>query len=269
MARTPADAALLLEAIAGVDPDDPATADVPLGDVRGELAARARRARRRALPRPPPRAARAPTSRAVFEAATAHARARREPGSSSVALPEAELILSGLPRRSRAPRRSTRTAAPGLYPARRDEYGADVLGRLDAATEVTLEQYLAGVRRPAARPRGVRARCSTGATSCSRRSAPGSPLPIGEETVVHDGRRADVPRARDGLHDAAGPDGPAGLRRARRASTSSASRSASSSRAAPWQEAPRAAGRAGALRRYARRPGAAAGICSERPLSAL
>ena len=34
---TPADASLLLEAIAGVDQADPATADVPLGDVRGEL----------------------------------------------------------------------------------------------------------------------------------------------------------------------------------------------------------------------------------------
>ena len=37
MARVPADAALLLEAIAGVDPADPVTSDVPLGDLRGEL----------------------------------------------------------------------------------------------------------------------------------------------------------------------------------------------------------------------------------------
>ena len=37
MARTPADAARLLEVLAGVDPADPATVDVPLGDVRGEL----------------------------------------------------------------------------------------------------------------------------------------------------------------------------------------------------------------------------------------
>src|SRR5256714_10833943 len=37
MARTPADAALLLEALAGADDADPATADVPLGDVSGEL----------------------------------------------------------------------------------------------------------------------------------------------------------------------------------------------------------------------------------------
>ena len=40
MARTPADAALLLEAVAGVDPADPATEDVALGDLRGELAPR-------------------------------------------------------------------------------------------------------------------------------------------------------------------------------------------------------------------------------------
>src|SRR5206468_1207872 len=33
MARTPADAALLLAAIAGIDDDDPATEDVPLGDL--------------------------------------------------------------------------------------------------------------------------------------------------------------------------------------------------------------------------------------------
>ena len=38
MARTPADAALLLEVIAGWDPADPATADVPLGDLDAALA---------------------------------------------------------------------------------------------------------------------------------------------------------------------------------------------------------------------------------------
>ena len=38
MARTPADAALLLEVIAGWDPADPATADVPLGDMAAALA---------------------------------------------------------------------------------------------------------------------------------------------------------------------------------------------------------------------------------------
>ncbi len=37
MARTPADAALLLVAIAGADDADPASEDVPLGDVAGEL----------------------------------------------------------------------------------------------------------------------------------------------------------------------------------------------------------------------------------------
>ena len=39
MARTPADSALLLEVIAGVDVHDPATEDVAVGDLEGELAA--------------------------------------------------------------------------------------------------------------------------------------------------------------------------------------------------------------------------------------
>ena len=39
MARTPADAGLLLAAIAGLDPHDPATEDKPLGDLAGELEA--------------------------------------------------------------------------------------------------------------------------------------------------------------------------------------------------------------------------------------
>src|SRR5262249_13688601 len=39
MARTPADAALLLETVAGVEARDPATEDVPLGDLEGELPA--------------------------------------------------------------------------------------------------------------------------------------------------------------------------------------------------------------------------------------
>ena len=37
MASTPTGAALLLEAVAGVDDDDPSTVDTPVGDVQGEL----------------------------------------------------------------------------------------------------------------------------------------------------------------------------------------------------------------------------------------
>src|SRR6185437_10725468 len=38
MARTPADAGLLLVVLAGIDDADPATVDVPVGDIQGEAA---------------------------------------------------------------------------------------------------------------------------------------------------------------------------------------------------------------------------------------
>ena len=66
MARTPADAALLLQAIAGVDAGDPATEDVPLGDAgrraRGGPGGRARRALPRSAARPARRRTSAPSS---------------------------------------------------------------------------------------------------------------------------------------------------------------------------------------------------------------
>ena len=103
-----------------------------------------------------------------------------------LALPEAELIYPAFGSIQSAEALDTHRRA-GLYPARRDEYGDDVRGRLDAATEVTLEEYLAASRRPrvaCARPSPA---CSARATFSSLRSAPGSPLPIGEETVIHEG----------------------------------------------------------------------------------
>jgi len=184
MARTPADAALLLEAIAGPDEADPATADVPLGDVSGEL--------RRGLgdlvvglcadlelvPL-------APDVRAVFDRAV---RTLEDAGARlvDVALPEAELVYPTFRTIQGAEALDTHRRA-GLYPARRDEYGEDVLGRLDAATEITLEQYLAAL----AERQRVRAGFERLFRSCDVLITPvgaGPPLPIGEETVVHDGR---------------------------------------------------------------------------------
>jgi aspartyl-tRNA(Asn)/glutamyl-tRNA(Gln) amidotransferase subunit A len=183
MARTPTDAALLLEATAGVDDADPSTADVALGDVRGEL----RRglgglvvgtcADLQLVPL-------APDVRAVYKSTlrTLEAAGARLV---EVPFPEAELVLPAFRTIQSAEALDTHRQA-GLYPARRDEYGADVLGRLDAATEVTLEQYL---RASADRER-VRAgfarlfrRCDVLLTPVSA----GSPLPIGEETLVHEG----------------------------------------------------------------------------------
>ncbi len=140
MARTPADAALLLTAIAGVDDGDPSTRDVPLGDLAGEL--------RRGFP-----GLRvglcpdlllvelAPDVRAAYEAAV---RTVEHGGASvvEVSLPEAKLIYASFGTTQRAEALDAHRRA-GIFPARRSEYGADVLARVDSALEVTVEQYLA------------------------------------------------------------------------------------------------------------------------------
>jgi aspartyl-tRNA(Asn)/glutamyl-tRNA(Gln) amidotransferase subunit A len=183
MARTPADAVRLLEVLAGVDPGDPATEDVPLGDLRGEL--------RRGLdglvvgicsdlhlvPL-------APDVRIVFDDVVQRVEAA---GARLVELPfaEARLIYPAFGVIQRAEALDTHRRA-GLYPARRAEYGADVLGRLDAAAEVTLEEYVAA----SAERQRVRAGFARLFRSCDVLLTPvsaGSPLPIGEETVVHEG----------------------------------------------------------------------------------
>ena len=184
MARTPADAALLLEAIAGVDPADPATTDTALGDVQGEL--------RLGLDgllvglcRDLDLVPLAPDVGEVFDATlrTLEAAGARFV---DVTLPEAELIYPAFGIIQRAEALDTHRRA-GLYPTRREEYGDDVLARLDAATEVTLEEYLAA----SADRRRVRAGFSRLFCSCDVLLTPvsaGSPLPIGEETVTHEGK---------------------------------------------------------------------------------
>jgi aspartyl-tRNA(Asn)/glutamyl-tRNA(Gln) amidotransferase subunit A len=184
MARTPADAALLLKAVAGADDADPATADVPLGDVAREL--------RRGLAGlvvgictdlelvPP-----APDVREVFDRAVLTV---EEAGAHlvEVALPEAGLIFPSFRTIQAAEALDTHRRA-NLYPARRGEYGADVQERLDAATEVTVEMYL----QASADRQRVRAGFARLFRSCNVLITPvgaGPPLVIGEETVVHDGR---------------------------------------------------------------------------------
>ncbi len=183
MARTPADAALLLEVLAGVDAADPATADVPLGDVRGEIA-RGLDGLTVGICSDLHTIRLAPDIQAVHDATL---RALEAAGARfvEIALPEAELIYPAFGIIQRAEALDTHRRA-GLYPARRDEYGADVLGRLDAAAEVTLEEYLAA----SADRRRVRAAFSRLFGACDVLVTPvsaGSPLPIGDETVIHDG----------------------------------------------------------------------------------
>ena len=77
----------------------------------------------------------APDVRAVFDRAV---RTLEDAGARlvDVALPEAELVYPTFRTIQGAEALDTHRRA-GLYPARRDEYGEDVLGRLDAATEIT------------------------------------------------------------------------------------------------------------------------------------
>jgi aspartyl-tRNA(Asn)/glutamyl-tRNA(Gln) amidotransferase subunit A len=102
-----------------------------------------------------------------------------------VELSEAELIYPAFRLIQGAEALDTHRKA-GIYPARRDDYGADVLGRLDAATEITLQQFLDA----SADRQRVRAGFDRLFQSCDVLLTPvsaGSPLPIGDETVVHQG----------------------------------------------------------------------------------
>jgi aspartyl-tRNA(Asn)/glutamyl-tRNA(Gln) amidotransferase subunit A len=183
MARTPTDAALLLQAVAGVDPDDPATADVPLGDLRGELD----RGADGLVVGVSPDLHLVPLAPDVAEAFEASIRSLEDAGARivEVVLPEAGLVLPTFRTTQSAEALDTHRRA-GLYPARRDEYGPDVLERLDAATHVTLDQYLAA----AADRQRIRAAFARALARCDVLLTPvsaGSPVTIGEETVVHRG----------------------------------------------------------------------------------
>ena len=183
MARTPADAALLLEVLAGVDRADPATEDAPLGNVRGEL--------ERGLDglvvgvcEDLHRVPLAPDVGGVFEATL---RTLGAAGGRLVefGLPEAELILPAFRTIQSAEALDTHRRA-GLYPGRRAEYGDDVRGRLDAAVEVTVEEYLAA----SADRQRVRAGFARLFAACDVLVTPvsaGSPVTVGDETVMHDG----------------------------------------------------------------------------------
>jgi aspartyl-tRNA(Asn)/glutamyl-tRNA(Gln) amidotransferase subunit A len=183
MARTPADAALLLEAVAGVDPDDPSTVAVPLGEIRRELERGA--AGLVVGICPDLHLVRlADDVAAVFEA-TVQVLAETGARIVELSLPEAGLILPAFRTIQSAEALDTHRRA-GLYPARRDEYGPDVRERLDGATQVTVEQYLSA----ASDRQAVRAAFARLLGGCDVLLTPvsaGSPVVIGRETVIHGG----------------------------------------------------------------------------------
>src|SRR5262249_41984596 len=180
MGRTPADAARLLEAVAGVAPADPSTADVPLQSV-GEahhlgLAGM--------VVGVCPDLHVVPLASDVRDVFDSTLRTLEGGGAHlvEVRFPEAELVFPAFRTIQAAEALDTHRLA-GLYPARREEYGEDVRSRLDAATGVTLEQYLAA---SAVRQR-IRAAFARVLGACDVLITPvsaGSPLPIGDETLV-------------------------------------------------------------------------------------
>ena len=173
MARTPADAALLLGAMGAGPLKSPHT-------TVGELTVGICPDLHLVTP--------APDVQAAFDAAV---RAVGELGAEVVELelPGAETIFPtfGVIQRAEA-LRAHRNA--GLYPARKEEYGDDVRGRLESGESVTLDDYLAAT--------ACRERLRAAFTALFERVdliltpvSAGSPPPIGEERVVHGGREIE------------------------------------------------------------------------------
>ena len=184
MARTPADAALLFQAIAGYDRNDPATEDMPLADLEAALS----RGLEGAVVGHCPdlhRVRLAPDVHAAFETAlaTVGSLASRV---EVVELPEASAAYETFGVAQRAEALFTHQEA-GLYPDRVDEYGPDVRARLARAAKEDVRDYL--------RAAAERQRLRTGFARVFRQVdllltpvSAGSPVPIGEESLDHYGQ---------------------------------------------------------------------------------
>src|SRR5919198_3205603 len=138
MARTPEDAGLLLEAIAGPDPGDPATVGAPppaAGPGGRGLAGLAI-----GVPKVEP----VPLAAEVATALATAAEALERGGAivREIALPDHERIDKAFGTIFRAEALDTHVGA-GLWPDRRDEYGAMVRPWLERAERVVLRDYLA------------------------------------------------------------------------------------------------------------------------------
>jgi aspartyl-tRNA(Asn)/glutamyl-tRNA(Gln) amidotransferase subunit A len=106
-----------------------------------------------------------------------------------VSMPEAAGAYQAFGAVQRCEALRTHTEA-GLWPARRAEYGADVLGRLEMATNTTLSDYLQGItwrERLRAGMNRVFAQVDLLLTPVTA----GVPSPIGEERVMHLGQEIE------------------------------------------------------------------------------
>jgi aspartyl-tRNA(Asn)/glutamyl-tRNA(Gln) amidotransferase subunit A len=187
MAGTPADAALMLSVLAGADAADPATGNVPLGDVEEALTAGVRGLRVALCPSlhlvPLAPDVEAVWSNAVSVVEGLGARLVE------VDLPGAAAIYETFVVTQRAEALFTHRSR-GLYPAHADAYGADVRGRLEAAGSVTVSDYLAAAAERQ-RIRAAFARLFEEADVLLTPVGGGSPCRIGEEKVLHLGAEVE------------------------------------------------------------------------------
>ena len=177
----------MLAVLAGVDPNDPATQDVPLGDVEARSAP-ASTGLRVALCPSLHLVALAPDIDDVWQRAVDVVRGL---GAEILErdLPGAEAIYETFVVTQRAEALFTHVSR-GLYPARADAYAADVRGRLEAAEGVTISDYLAAAAERQ-RIRAAFARLFDDADVLLTPVGGGSPCRIGEETVTHRGQEVD------------------------------------------------------------------------------
>jgi aspartyl-tRNA(Asn)/glutamyl-tRNA(Gln) amidotransferase subunit A len=190
MARTPEDTALLFKSIAGYDPNDPATEDVPLGDVDSALGQGLTGLRVGVSP-DLHQVPLTPDNDRVFASASEIVSGLA--GSlTDVSLPEAAAAYETFGAVQRAEALFTHREA-GLYPDRADEYGSDVRSRLEFATTQSTDEYL--------RAAAERQRLSAGFARVFRDVdvvlspvAAGPPSLIGEEIVDHLGEPTEFRR---------------------------------------------------------------------------
>jgi aspartyl-tRNA(Asn)/glutamyl-tRNA(Gln) amidotransferase subunit A len=181
MARSPADAALLLEVISGWDPADPATEDVPLGDLDAALA---NGLEGRVVGICPDLHV-VPLAPAVQRAFDAAVGAAVSCGAriAEVRIPEARDSYRVFGFTQRAEALYTHMEA-GLYPARAAQYGADVRGRLEAASREGVGDYLRAAA-DRARIRAAFARAFREVDLVLTPVGAGTAVPIGSEVLEH------------------------------------------------------------------------------------
>jgi aspartyl-tRNA(Asn)/glutamyl-tRNA(Gln) amidotransferase subunit A len=181
MARSPADAALLLEVISGWDPADPATEDVPLGDLDAALA-NGLEGRVVGICPDLHSVPLAPAVQRAFDAAVAAA-VSCGARIAEVRIPEARDSYRVFGFTQRAEALYTHMEA-GLYPARAAQYGADVRGRLEAASREGVGDYLRAAAERA-RIRAAFARAFREVDLVLTPVGAGTAVPIGSEVLEH------------------------------------------------------------------------------------